>query len=134
MNLLKNLFLFSLLSISALFISCGDDDATFIDCTVNGCPAGFTCQDGVCVQDASTIDCTTQGCPAGFTCENGVCVQDGCTLISSNITADATWTTGNCYILGGRITVVDGVTLTIEPGVIIKGEAGTGANATALWL
>jgi hypothetical protein len=28
--------------------------------------------------------------------------------------------------------VVDGVTLTIEPGTIIKGEAGTGANATAL--
>src|SRR5690606_30118192 len=35
-------------------------------------------------------------------------------------------------VLAGRITVVDGVTLTIEPGVIIKGEAGTGANATAL--
>jgi hypothetical protein len=28
--------------------------------------------------------------------------------------------------------VVNGVTLTIEPGTVIKGEAGTGANATAL--
>ena len=28
--------------------------------------------------------------------------------------------------------MLDGVTLTIEPGTIIKGEAGTGANATAL--
>jgi hypothetical protein len=52
--------------------------------------------------------------------------------ISSNITANTTWKTGNVYILAGRITVVDGVTLTIEPGVIVKGQAGTGANATAL--
>ncbi|HQL70527.1 MAG TPA: hypothetical protein PLA77_06840, partial [Bacteroidales bacterium] len=34
--------------------------------------------------------------------------------------------------LGGRIAVVSGVSLTIQPGVIIKGQAGTGANATAL--
>jgi hypothetical protein len=54
------------------------------------------------------------------------------TVITENITENTTWTTGNTYILGGRITVVSGVTLTIEPGVIIKGQAGTGANATAL--
>src|SRR5690606_34927751 len=36
------------------------------------------------------------------------------------------------YILGGRIAVVDGVTLTIEPGVVVKGQAGIGSNATAL--
>jgi hypothetical protein len=53
-------------------------------------------------------------------------------VISSNITANTTWTTGNTYILAGRITVVDGVTLTIQPGVIVKGQAGTGVNATAL--
>ena len=52
--------------------------------------------------------------------------------ISANITADATWETGNTYILKSRIAVVDGVTLTIEPGVVVKGEAGTGSNATAL--
>ncbi len=52
--------------------------------------------------------------------------------ISSNITANTTWETGKTYILGGRIAVVDGVTLTIEPGVVVKGEAGSGANATAL--
>jgi hypothetical protein len=52
--------------------------------------------------------------------------------VSSNITANTTWETGKTYILAGRITVVSGVTLTIEPGVIIKGQAGTGANATAL--
>ncbi len=52
--------------------------------------------------------------------------------ITANITEDTTWETGNTYVLGGRISVVSGVTLTIEPGVIIKGEAGTGSNATAL--
>lgn len=52
--------------------------------------------------------------------------------VSSNITADATWTTGNTYILAGRIAVASGATLTIESGVVVKGEAGTGANATAL--
>ncbi len=56
----------------------------------------------------------------------------GNTVISQNITENTTWTKDKVYQLGGRITVVDGVTLTIEAGTIIKGEAGTGANATAL--
>jgi hypothetical protein len=53
-------------------------------------------------------------------------------VITDDITSDVTWTNGNTYILGGRIFVNDGVTLTIEPGVVVKGEAGTGTNATAL--
>lgn len=52
--------------------------------------------------------------------------------LTSNISSDATWTADKVYILGGRITVEAGATLTIEPGTIIKGQAGTGANATAL--
>lgn len=52
--------------------------------------------------------------------------------VADNITADVTWETGKVYILGGRISVESGATLTIEPGVVIKGEAGSGANATAL--
>ncbi len=53
-------------------------------------------------------------------------------VVTSNISSNTTWSAGNVYQLGGRITVLDGATLTIEPGVIVKGEAGTGANATAL--
>ncbi|TDQ17231.1 hypothetical protein DFQ04_1883 [Algoriphagus boseongensis] len=53
-------------------------------------------------------------------------------VISSNITTNTTWETGKVYVLSGRISVVSGVTLTIQPGVIVKGEVGTGANATAL--
>lgn len=52
--------------------------------------------------------------------------------VNSNITQNTTWETGKVYILESRIAVVSGVTLTIEPGVIVKGQAGTGANATAL--
>lgn len=52
--------------------------------------------------------------------------------IAANITTNTTWETGKVYILGGRIAVTNNATLTIQPGVIIKGEAGTGANATAL--
>jgi hypothetical protein len=53
-------------------------------------------------------------------------------VVTSNITSNTTWTSDNVYQLASRVTVVDGVTLTIEPGTVIKGEAGTGPNATAL--
>jgi hypothetical protein len=53
-------------------------------------------------------------------------------VIVSNIKTNTTWYSDTIYQLGGRIAVEDGATLTIQPGTIIKGEAGTGANATAL--
>lgn len=52
--------------------------------------------------------------------------------VEGNISANTTWETGKVYVLKSRIAVVSGVTLTIQPGVVVKGEAGTGANATAL--
>ncbi len=64
--------------------------------------------------------------------DNNDTPDSGNLIISANITENRTWTSDKVYQLGGRITVVDGITLTIEPGTIIKGEAGTGANATAL--
>lgn len=53
-------------------------------------------------------------------------------IVTSNITTNTTWEGGKTYILAGRIAVVSGATLTIEPGTVIKGNAGTGANATSL--
>lgn len=53
-------------------------------------------------------------------------------IVSTNIKTNTTWYSDTVYQLGGRISVEDGATLTIQPGTIIKGEAGTGANATAL--
>lgn len=52
--------------------------------------------------------------------------------VTSNITANTTWVTGKTYILGARVFVVSPAKLTIQKGVIIKGEAGSGANATVL--
>ena len=52
--------------------------------------------------------------------------------VVTDITSDITWQSGHCYILGGRIMVQPGATLTIEPGVIVKGEAGSGANYSGL--
>ncbi len=52
--------------------------------------------------------------------------------ITENITEDTTWETGKVYLLESRIAVLSGATLTIQHGVIVKGEAGTGSNATAL--
>lgn len=64
--------------------------------------------------------------------DNKNAVNTGNIVITDNISANTTWTQGNVYELGGRITVLDGATLTIEPGTIIKGQAGTDANSTAL--
>ncbi len=53
-------------------------------------------------------------------------------LVESNITSDVTWSGDSIYVLAGRIVVESGATLTIEAGSIVKGQAGSGANATAL--
>lgn len=52
--------------------------------------------------------------------------------VTKNISENTTWTADKVYILKTRVTVLDGATLTIEPGTLIKGDAGAGANATAL--
>jgi len=63
---------------------------------------------------------------------NGGNGGNGNLVITDNISTNTTWTKDNVYQLAGRITVEDGATLTIEPGTVIKGEAGSGASATAL--
>ncbi len=64
--------------------------------------------------------------------DNNGGVNTGNTIVTDNISENTTWTSDKVYQLGGRITVLDGATLTIEPGTIIKGEVGSGASATAL--
>jgi hypothetical protein len=51
---------------------------------------------------------------------------------SGFISEDETWSSDKFHILKDRVVVKSGVTLTIEPGTIVKGEAGTGANASSL--
>jgi hypothetical protein len=47
-------------------------------------------------------------------------------------TGTTTWTSDNVYILDGFVFVNDGDVLTIESGTVIKGGAGSGADASAL--
>lgn len=44
---------------------------------------------------------------------------------SGNITANETWTSNNIYLLNGWVYVKAGVTLTIQPGTVIKGDFAT---------
>ncbi len=48
------------------------------------------------------------------------------------LTADETWSGDSIYVLNGRVVVPAGVKLTIEPGTIVKGKEGDGANASTL--
>ena len=52
--------------------------------------------------------------------------------VTGQLTQSTTWTANNIYQLNQKVVVPSGVTLTIEPGTIIKGSAGTGSLASAL--
>jgi hypothetical protein len=53
--------------------------------------------------------------------------------VTANITANTTWTAGNTYLLKTQIYVTNNAVLTIEPGVVIRGDhtaAGAGLFVT----
>lgn len=88
-----------------------------------------------CKKKEGCTDPNAQNYDAEAEVDNGTCTypeDETVITVTSNITTSTTWETGKVYILGGRIAVTNGATLTIQPGVIVKGQAGTGANATAL--
>ena len=53
-------------------------------------------------------------------------------LVTGTLTENTTWYSDSIYTLRGRVVVPSGVTLTIQPGVVVKGEAGNGSMASAL--
>lgn len=71
-------------------------------------------------------------CSAGTYCYQGQCIDDESVLKSGFITGDETWTSDKIYVLTNKVVVPEGVTLTIQPGTIIKGLPGAGTSATAL--
>lgn len=67
--------------------------------------------------------------------DDGSCeyaVVDENEVVSGHITSNTTWSNDKIYELAGKVVVDNGVTLTIQAGTIIKGQEGTGTNASAL--
>lgn len=135
---MKKLILSSLIftSLALSFTSCDDDTGTGgVSCfngIQDGDETGVDCG-GSCVPCATCDDGIKNGQETGIDCGGPDC--EPCTGIvtkSGQITADETWISSNIYILAGKVVVDDGVTLTIEPGTIIKGQKGTGSLASAL--
>lgn len=123
-------------SLALSFTSCDDDTGTGgVSCfngIKDGDETGVDCG-GSCVPCATCDDGIKNGQETGIDCGGPDC--EPCTGIvtkSGQITADETWISSNIYILAGKVVVDEGVTLTIEPGTIIKGQKGTGSLASAL--
>ncbi|MEO9892590.1 hypothetical protein [Aurantibacter sp.] len=141
---MKKLFL-SLLATTALVVSsCSDDDEPAI------IDAQATCNDGIQNQGETGVDCGGPNCQACVsdvdptaTCSDGIQNQDETGVdeggvcseiitVSGEIATDTTWEASKMYLLAGKVVVGTGVTLTIEPGTIIKGKPGSGSLASAL--
>jgi len=64
----------------------------------------------------------------------GIVVNVNATDVSGIINTDTTWDlTGSPYTITDTIQVIDGVTLTIEPGVVINGLPNGGGYYIELW-
>ncbi len=126
--------------VAVVFSSCKNDDPPVIE------PLA-TCADGVMNQGETGIDCGGPNCQAcnsaTATCNDGIKNGDETDVdfggscaeiitVSGEIAADTTWEAKNIYLLAGKVVVGKGVTLTIEPGTIIKGKPGSGSLASAL--
>lgn len=140
----KLLFLFSATA-ALVLTSCGNDDGDppIVEPTA-------TCNDGILNNGETEMDCGGPNCQpcveqptVDATCDDGVMNGDetevdfggACSqeiTVTGEIAEDTTWERRNIYLLGGKVVIGVGVTLTIEPGTIIKGKAGSGSLASAL--
>jgi hypothetical protein len=103
---MKKLLLIALVASTLVFTSCFKDDDTPI------------------IIEETTIIVNDPGTGGGTECPT--------VAVTGAITSNTTWTADNIYQLNQKVVVSDGVTLTINPGTIIKGSPGTGSLASAL--
>lgn len=64
--------------------------------------------------------------------DNGLPIEGPNEVLAGLINENKTLTNDKVYELAGRVIVAEGVTLTINPGTIIKGREGNGSLASAL--
>lgn len=81
---------------------------------------------------AIALSFTMTSCDDDDDDEEGGGTTIGTVTVNQDITEDTRWTANNIYVLDGRIKVRPNVTLTIDPGTVIKGEDGQAADATVL--
>lgn len=105
-ELMKKLFLFTLVASTLIFTGCFKDDDTPI------------------IIEEITIINNAPGNTGGDDCPT--------VAVTGAISVNTTWTANNIYQLNQKVVVSEGVTLTINPGTIIKGSPGTGSLASAL--
>ena len=106
---MKNYFYLLLLLI---LTSCNSDhDAVTLDSDLT---TNATCSDGIKNGDEIDVDC-------GSSCS--ACV----TSLSGTLSTDTQLSKANSYELTGAYIVTDGITLTIDAGVVIKATGGTSA-------
>ncbi|HMS97220.1 MAG TPA: hypothetical protein PLQ57_04145 [Saprospiraceae bacterium] len=112
-----------------LITSCADSEP----CDGN-CPTGFVCENDKCVVDPNFNPCAGVVCGPDEQCVNGNCedIIFGENVVTGEVSTNTTWTADKIHILATKVYVKEGVTLTIEPGTVIKGREGIGSLATAL--
>lgn len=109
LNIMKKNKFILLFSLLAILISCTEEDPIIEYVTVTK-----TVIDKVIEIQNVAIDSNTDS------------------TLQGNITSDTTLDASKIWLLKGRVSVLDGVTLTIPAGTIIKAAAGTGADASTL--
>ena len=114
---MKKLFLTGMALTALFFTSCSKDDEAPMEQL-------STCTDGIMNGNETGIDCGGACVP----CETANLDSD----LSGLISQDLTLTNDVIWELNGKVVVGDGITLTIEPGTILKGHEGTGSLASAL--
>lgn len=125
------------LSGALVFTSCSEDDAPS-DAEVQQAALDqvSAAVDGIVSTDASASGADES--VFGWTLTMGGTYNSTATErvdVEGNISADVTWTADKIYEINKRVTVLDGVTLTIEPGTRIEGDVQfTGADASVLMI
>lgn len=110
------------LAVATSFVACSsDDDAPIVVEPI------ATCSDGIQNGNETGVDCGGSCAP----CDTGSETPAPETL-SGEFDDDTTLTNDRIYFLAGKVVVPEGVTLTIEPGTILKGLEGEGSLASAL--
>ncbi|MEP2276787.1 MAG: hypothetical protein ABJH98_15120 [Reichenbachiella sp.] len=144
-KLLALLFAFTTMG---LLVSCDDDDdedpieKTATELQDEAIEAAQAAVDGVASSDDSATGASDESVFEDWTLIDNAGQTGGRVgtiaeeiEVTANIEENTTWTSDNVYVLKTRVTVLDGFTLTIEAGTIVKGDASlSGANAAVLMI